>query len=196
MPDEPHQPAGCDDRSEEKNPAIESVADHRASCGSLRDAEDHGSESCKEQHGSEVGRREHLNLPPDAEIVRVYSGDEVEQTRDDYKFGAVVGGDQLYGTLPQRKEPGDNVEQTSTEVTREAKHIQRVARIGYVNFGLHGEAEREHCGDRDKQQESTNPMTGEQVPGAGNEPAEDQRRVNKALSLRLCRSLRLRCHAS
>ena len=157
----------------------------------MRDAEDHGREGGEEQDSGKVGRRQQLDLPPDTKIVRVNSGDEVEQPRDHDKLRTIIRSDELDGALAERK-----VEQSGADVAREAEHVQRVAGVGHVDLSLHGEPQRKHRSDGDKQQESADPMARQQMSSSGNEPAEDQRRVNEAFTLRLFWGLRLRCHAS
>ena len=194
--DEEHEPAGGDHGSDKEHPAVDAVADHGAGGRALGDGEDDRGAGGEEQDGGEVGGGEHLDLPPDAEVVGVDGGNEVEQTGNDHELGAVVGGDQLDGALAEREDAGDDVEEASAKVAGEAQHFEGVAGVGHVDLGLHGEAQGKHDGDRDKQEEGADPVTGEKVTGAGHQPAEEERGVGEAGGFWWSRGLRFRGHAS
>jgi len=122
-----------------------------------------------------VGGRQHLNLPPDPEVVSIDRGNEVEQSRHHHKLGPVIRSDQLYGALAQREDAGDKIESSGPDVAGEAQHLQWIPGVGHVNLGLHRQAKRKHRRDGDKEQEGANPVAGQQVSGAWHEPAKDQR---------------------
>src|ERR1700691_4854026 len=135
--DEPHEPAGGDDRCDEEDPAVDTVADHAARRGALRNTEDHGRAGSEEEHRTEVGGGKHLDFPPDAQVVGVDGGDEVQQAGDHDKLGAVVSRDQLYGALAERKNARDEVEDSGADVAGKTEDVERITGIGHVYLGLH-----------------------------------------------------------
>jgi len=171
---EEHQPAEGDHGAHKEDPAVESVADHRARGGTLGDAEDDRGKGGEEQDRGEVGGREHSGLPPDIEVVRIDGGDEVEQSGNDDELGAVVGGHQLYSGLSEGKDARHEIREAGADVREEPEHVEGVAGIGQVDLGLHGNAESKHQTNGGEQQDGTDPVPGEQVSGSGNQPAKQK----------------------
>ncbi len=112
--------------------------------------------------------------------MRVNSGDDVEQAGDDDEFSAVVGYRGLDRLRTEAQHTADEEKQAVAQVAGHAQHIENVLCAG-VELALHGEAEHEHGDDGDSEQGAADPFTEQKMPSAGDEPSDDEGKIDKSL---------------
>src|SRR6185369_8212729 len=114
-------------------------------------------------------------LLPDGDVVGVGGADEIQQSGDNQKLGAVVGSGVGNCAMSPALHPGHDVEAACTHVAHESENVQDIAAVGLVDTALHEQAKDEHDGDRGHDQQTTNPALLDEMPRARDEPRDSRR---------------------
>jgi len=128
-----------------------------------------------------------LGLPPGANVVCVYGGDDVEEPGNDDEAGAPVGYRELDRVCSEAHCSADKIEQTAAEIAEKAEDLKDVVCVG-VELSLHGKADGEHADDRDGEQRSATPFAEQEMSRSGDEPTCYERKEYKATLNALWRS--------
>src|SRR6185312_1981212 len=105
-------------------------------------------------------------------MVGVGNADEIQESGDEHKLCAVVGGSMGNCALAQVLRQADDVQAASSQVSNKAENVENVSTVRFVNVALHQQAKNEHDEDGSEQQEAANPALLDQVTCARDEPSD------------------------
>ena len=125
--------------------------------------------------------------------MRINRGNHVQQTGHHDEARAVVANRNRDLIGAQTEEAGRQIEQAIAQIASQAQQVQHILGA-HVELALHCQAQSEHAQDRQSQQGSASPLAQQKMPGARNQPARNERQINKAacgihVLLLVCHSL-------
>src|ERR1043165_9213494 len=121
------------------------------------DANTENSTAALKWESSRVIRLFRSRLFSDGNVVGIGYADEIQQSCDDQKLGAIIGGGVGNCAVSPVLYARHDVKSARTHVTDKSQNVQDVASVGQVDSPLHHQSQHKHDADRRHEQRAANP---------------------------------------